>query len=82
MQVVWGKLSPGLLLVWAVLWVDEVKLQYFSAFQDDILTCLFLVFVRNAVVHSFWSWQLQCKVSETGSCIGKSRPEDFSNCKY
>jgi len=36
-----------------VLWVDEVKLQYFSAFQDDILTSLFLVFLRNAVVHSF-----------------------------
>lgn len=80
--MVWGKLSRGLLLVWAVLWVDEVKLQYFSAFQDDILTSLFLLFLRNAVVRSFWSWQLQCKVSETGSCIGKSRPEDFSNCKY
>lgn len=83
-QVVWGKVTSGLLLVWAVLWVDEVKLEFFTVFQYDILTYLSFCwyFLGNAVVYSFQSWQLQCKVSETGSCIGKSRPEDFSNCKY
>lgn len=39
-QVVWGKVTSGLLPVWAVLWVDEAKLEYFSVFQYGVLTYL------------------------------------------